>query len=67
MARNAAQDEEIGQRVDHIDRSQSSINADCESFAGELIDDVQHSILSPIMGAVLHEVIGPDVIGTLRP
>ena len=65
MTGYAAQDEEIGQRVDHIGRPQSAINTDRESLAGELIDDVQHPILPPIMGAVLYEVIcesawGPD-------
>ena len=67
MTGNAAQDEQIGQRGDHVGRSQSSIDADCERLAGKLIDDIQHPILPPIMGAVLDKVIGPDVIRVLRP
>ncbi len=34
---------------------------------GELVDDVQHPVLPSFMGAVLDEVVGPDVIATLRP
>ena len=28
----------------------------------ELIDDIEHAILSPLMGAVFDEVIGPDMV-----
>ena len=32
----------------------------------ELVDDIQHAIFSPVMGAVLDEVIGPDVVAMFR-
>jgi len=32
----------------------------------ELIDDVQHSVFPSVMRAVLDEVVGPDMIATLR-
>lgn len=32
---------------------------------GELVDHIEHSIFSSIVGAVLDEVIGPDVIAAL--
>ena len=34
---------------------------------GELVDDVQHPVLPPVMGAVLDKVVGPDVIAVLWP
>ncbi len=34
---------------------------------GELVDDAQHAELASIMGAVLDEVVGPDVVGSLGP
>src|SRR5450759_4480934 len=34
---------------------------------GELVDDVEHAVPPAIMGAVLDEVVRPDVIGMLRP
>ena len=32
---------------------------------GELVDDVEHAELAPIMGTLLDEIVGPDVIGAL--
>jgi hypothetical protein len=37
------------------------------SLAGELVDHAEHAELTPITGAVLDEVIGPHMIGALRP
>jgi hypothetical protein len=34
---------------------------------GELIDDVEQADFAPVMGALLDEVIGPDVVGALGP
>jgi hypothetical protein len=34
---------------------------------GELVDHIEHSILPSIVGAVLDEVVGPDVIAVLGP
>jgi hypothetical protein len=31
------------------------IEADCRAFPAELIDDIQHTILAPIVGMVLDE------------
>ena len=33
----------------------------------DLVDDIEHSILPSVMGAVLDEVVGPHVIAVLRP
>ena len=34
---------------------------------GELVDDVEHADLAPLMGAILDEVVGPHVIAVLGP
>jgi hypothetical protein len=34
---------------------------------GELVDDVEQADFAPIMGALLEEVIGPDLVGALGP
>jgi hypothetical protein len=34
---------------------------------GELVDDVQHPVLPPVMGPILDKVVGPDVIAVLWP
>jgi hypothetical protein len=34
---------------------------------GELVEHVEHPILASIVGAILDEVIGPDMIALLRP
>ena len=67
MAGYAAQDEEVGQDVDHVDGLELAVDADRQAFMGELVDDVEHAVLASIMGAVLDEVVGPDVIGVARP
>lgn len=34
---------------------------------GELVDDVEQANLAPVMGALLEEVVRPDVVGALGP
>ena len=65
MARRAAQDEEIGQQIDHIDGLELAGDPDRQAFVGEFVDHVEHAILPSIMGAVLDKVVGPDVIAVL--
>ena len=38
-----------------------------ETPPGELIDDREHAERLAVMGAVLDEIIGPDMFGVLRP
>ena len=64
---NAAQDEQVGQNVDHIDGFELAGDTDRQAFVGELVDDVEHPIPASIVGAVLDEVVGPDMIAVLRP
>jgi hypothetical protein len=49
MCAAIAQDEDIRQDVDHIDELKLAIDPDGHAFTGELIDDVEHSILPAIM------------------
>ena len=65
VARNAAQDEEIGQHIDHIDGLELAGDPDRQTFMGELVDHIEHSIFPSIVGAVLDKVVGPDVIAVL--
>ena len=65
MAGHAAQDEEIGQHIDHIDGLELAGHPDCQAFMGELVDDVEYPVFPTIVGAVLDKVVGPDVIAVL--
>jgi hypothetical protein len=67
VARHPAQDEEVGQNINHVEGLELAIDADRQAFVGELVDDVEHPVLPSIMGPVFHEVVGPDVIALLRP
>ena len=65
VARHATQDEEIGQHIDHIDGLELAGDLDRQAFVGKLVDHIEHAILASIVGAVLDEVVGPDVIAVL--
>jgi hypothetical protein len=57
VSRNAPQDEEVGQHVDHIDRLELAGNTDRQAFMGELVEHVEHPILASIVGAFLDKVV----------
>ena len=59
--------EEVGQRIHHVGGVELAIDADHQRLPGEFIDDVEGPVGSAVMGAVVDEVIGPDVIRPLRP
>jgi hypothetical protein len=66
VSRNAPQDEELGENVDHIDRVELAGDTDPQAFMAELVEHVEHPILASIVGAILDDVIGPDMIAMLR-
>ena len=66
MTGNAAQDEQVGQSVDHIDRLKLAGDTDGQAFVGKLVNDIEHPISASIVGAILDKVVGPDVIAPLR-
>ena len=66
MLRHAAQDEQVGQDIDHVDRLQLAADPDGQALMGELVHDVEGAELAAIVGPLLDEVIGPDVIRSTR-
>ena len=67
VARDAAQDEQIREEVDDINRPEPAGYADGQALVGELVDDVEHADLAPVVGAILDKVVGPNVIAVLGP
>jgi hypothetical protein len=62
MAGHAAQEEEVAEHVDHVRGLELAGDPDRQALVGELVDDVEHAVLPSLMGAVLDEVVGPDVV-----
>src|ERR1700747_2916180 len=58
---DATQDDEVGQKVDIIDRLEIAADADRQAFMGVLVGKIEHPIFASVMGAVLDEVVGPDM------
>jgi hypothetical protein len=48
VARHAAQDEQVGEDVDHIGRVELSRDPDREAFPGELVDDIERPELATV-------------------
>ena len=67
VGRHPAKDEQVRESIDHIGRSQSTGYPNGQGFAGELVDDAQHSVCLALVGAIRNEVVRPDMIGMLRP
>ena len=59
--------EQTGQGMKDILRIQPALNADSETVAGVLIENGQHTVSPSIMGPVMNEVVGPDMIAVRRP
>ena len=67
VAGDAAKNEQVGERIDDVNRLELAIDPDGKALAGELVDDVEHPILPSVVRAILDEVVGPDMVGVLRP
>ncbi len=63
--RNAAQDKQVGQHVDDVDGGEPALDPDGQALAGELVQDIEHAKGPLVMGPVMNEVIGPDMVGPL--
>ena len=61
------QDEEIGQDLEHVRGLELAGDPDRQAFVRELVDDIEHPVLPAVVGAILDEVVGPDVVGALGP
>ena len=53
--------------VDHVDGLQLPADPDRQAFPGELVDHVEHAEAPSVVGAILDEVVGPDMVGMFRP
>jgi len=67
VGRNTADDEQVGQGINHIRRVELSLHPDRQAFATELIDDVQRSVGTPVFRSVMHEVVRPDMVNMPGP
>ena len=65
VAGHAAQNELVGEHIDDIRAVEPAVDPDRQTFVGELVDEIEHAVFPPLMGAVLHEVVTPDVVGSL--
>ena len=59
--------EQAGQHMQHIVVTQAAGNLDGQALAGVLVDHRQHPDRAAIMRAILHEVVGPDMVRPARP
>jgi hypothetical protein len=62
---HAAQNEQVRERVDDVDGFEPAGHTNGQAFMGELVDNVEHADPAPVVGAVLDEVVGPDMIAVL--
>src|ERR687885_1277212 len=67
VARHAAQDEQVREYVDHINRLELASHPDRQALVRELVDHIQHPELATVMGPLLDKIIRPDVIAVLGP
>ena len=67
MRRNAPRDEQLAEGLDDVGRLELARDTDGQALAAELIDDAQHPECPAVVSAVRNEVIGPDMVRSLRP
>ena len=67
MGGHAAQDEQIGEDVDHVGGLELAGDPDRQALVRELVDEVEHAVLPSIVSAILDEVVGPDVVRVFGP
>ena len=59
--------EQARQGIHHIFMVEFAGDPTAQAFTRIFVDDVQNAVRYTVMGPVLHEVIGPDVVGSFRP
>ena len=75
MPGHAAQDEQVREHIDDVDRPEPARYPNGQALVGELVDDVEQAELAPVMGALLDKVVGlergwgarPSAGCTIRP
>ena len=65
VSRDGAQDEQIGQHIDDVNRGELSPNPDRQALPGELVQDIARAEGPGVIGPVMHEVIRPDMVRAL--
>jgi hypothetical protein len=60
-----AQDEQVREHIDDVDRLKPAGHPAGQALAGELVDDVEQAELALVMGALLDKIVRPDVVGAL--
>ena len=67
VRRRPPRQHQLGQHLEHVRRVQPALHQDGERLARELVDHAEHAELPAVMRPVLDEVVGPDMVGPLRP
>ncbi len=62
MGGRPAQDEQVGEDVDHFRGPELAPHPDGQALMGELVQDIEHPKPAAVMGTVLNEVIAPDMV-----
>ena len=65
--RHAPCREQPGEHGQHVVRGQPPLDPDGQALPAELVDHHQHPERPAVAGAVLDEVVGPDVVRAPRP
>ena len=55
-------DEKIGQNIDNILWVEFSVHPNCQAFTSVFIQNVECPECFAVLGSIMHEVIGPDMI-----
>jgi len=67
MLRDSVLDHGVSHNLDHVPAVQPAPGMDRQALPRELIDQVQHPHRPSIVRVGADEIVGPDVIGSLRP
>lgn len=63
MNLGAAKGEKVNQSVDDVSEIELAFGPDHDCLLGKLVDGVQCAEYSAVVGPVLSEIIGPDMVG----
>jgi len=64
---HAAQDEQIREEIDDVDRFEPTRHPNGQALMGELVDNIEQADFAPVMGTLLEKIVGPDMVGAIGP
>jgi len=67
VRRDAPRDEQLAECLDDVSCLELPRDTDGQTLARELVDDAQDPERFAVVRAVSDEVVGPDMVGSLRP